>query len=300
MVPLRIVWSWRARAVASGLAVASAAIAGWVAVDPRSSVWAVIGGGLFAATCVFMALETYVYRVDGDATGLRRRSLRGAGALAWSEIRGVRLVETHHNGLAIVHTRTSDLAEAFHVRLIAEPRARRPWDFNAWMAGFDDLRALVAERGWSPLEEPAAAEDPRVATALRVLNDANEIGTQIVFGFALVFVLFVASVAIVAGADVEPTGHFFLDLVLVAGALLGCAGLVDALIKLRGARLMVQDGASDRERRTLWIANAASLIGGVLVLVAFVPRALAGGPDAWVAWVLVGMGAAALLGALLD
>ncbi|MDC0672285.1 hypothetical protein [Nannocystis radixulma] len=305
MLPLRIVWSWRARTIASALAAVSVAVTVWAVVDPKSSAWVVIGGGLLAAVTACMALETYVYRVEGDAAGLRRRSLRGPDALAWSEVRGVRLVDSRHNGLAIVHTRTGDLDAAFHLRLLTEsrgtgslgsPSSRRPWNFNAWMVGFDELRALVAEHEWPRLDEPVVEESPRLAKVLVRLSEANEIGTQIAFGFALFFVVFMASVAILV--EVDLTGNFLLDLVLVAGALLAGAGLVDALVKSRGARLMAQEDASDRERRTLWLANAASLIGGVLVLVAFVPRALAGGPNVWVDWILVGMGAMALLGAL--
>lgn len=310
MVPLRIVWSWRARVIASGLAAASVAVTVWAANDPRSSVWVVIGGGLLAAVISLMALETYVYRVDGDAAGLRRRSLRGADGLAWSEIRGVRLFRSRDTGLAIVHTRTGDLDEAFHLRLITEsrgaqpldssapgPPSRRPWNFNGWMVGYGELRALAAERGWPPIVEPVVEVHPRAARALGILSEVNGIGTQIAFGFALFFLVFMASVGI--AAEYEVTGNFFVDLALAAGALLGCAGLVDALLKRQGARRRAQEDASEREVRTLWMAHAAGLIGGVMFLVMFVPRALAGGPDVWVDWVLVGMAVLALLGALL-
>lgn len=309
MSPLRIAWSRRARAIASGLAAASVAVAVWAAYDPKTSVWGAIGAGLVAVVTSLMALETYVYRVEGDAAGLRRRSLRGADGLAWSEIRGVGLVRSRDSGVAIVHTRTGQLDEAFHLRLIIEsrgaqplesngpgPSSRRPWQFNAWMAGYDDLRALVAERGWPALNEPAVEMNPRLARGLGILGEVNGIGTLITFGFALFFLVFMASAGI--AAEFAVTGDFFVDLVLAAIALLAGAGLVDALLKRFGGRQTAQEEASDRERRTLWLAHASALIGGVMFLMMFVPRALAGGPNVWVDWILVGVGAAALLGGL--
>lgn len=307
MSPLRIVWSWRARAIASGLAVVSAAVTVWAAIDPRTSAWTAIGGGLLAGVTALMALETYVYRVDGDAAGLRRRSLRGTDTLAWAEIRGVQLVDSRDTGLAIVHTPTRDLGAAFHLRLITElrgpaaqgsslpgPASRRPWKFNAWMRGYDELRGLAAERGWPVVVEPPVREGRWVALVLLSLAAINELGSQLVWGFALFFMLFMASLAIVS--EVEPTGNFWLDLVLVASALLGVAGLVDVLIKRYGGRREAQEDAGDGERRALWMAHAASLIGGALFLVMFVPRALAGGPG--VEWFLVGLGVLGLIGAL--
>lgn len=308
MVPLRIVWSWRARAVASGLAAASAAITVWAAVAPKSPASTVIFCGLVAAVTAGMALETYVYRVDGDAAGLRRRSLRGTDTLAWEDVRGVRLVDTRDTGLAVVHTRTGNLGAAFHVQLLTQPHgagphgsslrgpaSRRPWRFNAWMSGYDELRRLVAARGWAALDEPLAEVDPRTAKVIEGLDAVNEIGRQIVWGFALLFMTFMASVGLV---DLDLRRDFFLDVALVAGALLMGAALVDALLKWFGGRAAAQAYASPGERRTLWMIHAASLIGGVLFLAMFVPRALAGGPDVWVDWVLVGFGALALFGAL--
>lgn len=299
--PLRIVWSWRARAIAAGLTALSALATVRAALDPKTAAWVVIAAGLLTAVCAYKTAEMLVYRVTVDAAGLRRRSLRGTDELPWHAVRGVRLVATRHEGMAIVHTLTLEYIESFHARLITDDRGARPWDFNAWMDGYRPLLRDIAGRELPPLVELRAPESPRVQRALDVLDTANAIGTQLVFGFALLFFLFIGSVAIVAGGHVRLTGRFGLDLVLVASALLGAAGLVDALVKLLGARRLVLDGVAVRERRTYWMANAASLIGGVLVLVAFVPRALAGGhPSGWVDWVLVAMGGIMVYGALRD
>ena len=61
-------------------------------------------------------------------------------------------------------------------------------------------------------------------------------------------------------------------------------------------------GSSDPEdRRTQWLMNAAGLIGGVLLVVWFLPRGLRGEDEpAWVTWILVAMGVFLIYGALRD
>jgi Ca2+/Na+ antiporter len=291
---LRIVWTWRARAIASAFAAATAALTVWAAVDPRSDAWVAIATALLATVWTLVAVETHVFRVDADSEGLRRRSLRGADTLAWSAIRAVRLVDTRQESMAIVHARTTHLGAAFHVRLVTEREGGRPWNFNGWMDGFDDLLGIVAEREWPRLTTPQAPDSPLLGWTLRVLGRVIELGWAIVAGFALLFALFMASLYIV-DAGVEPTRYFGFDLLIVALALLAAAWLVDSLVRKLGARRLLRDGLVERSRAD-WMMSAAGLVFGVLMLVLFVPEALAGDSGAWL---LVGLGALGLLGTLL-
>jgi hypothetical protein len=297
MSATEIVWSWGARATACGFMAAFAALAMWAAVDPRTSASVVVFAGSFALACALLAVETWVFRVRVDAEGLRRRSLRGTDALAWHEVRAVRSIASRHEGMSIVHRRTSDIAEAFHVRLVTGRAGARPWDFNGWMTGLDALvaelaaRALPQDLAWPTPVPPIAAR------ALRVLEAANSVGLQLVAGFSLLFVLGVASMAIVSALDLAWTGHILLDVLLVGLGLLGCLGLLGSLAKLLGARRFVASGGSAGERRTAWMLDAAGSLGGVLLVVAFVPRVLGGAGD-WGDWLLLAFGVGLVASAL--
>ncbi|WAS94901.1 PH domain-containing protein [Nannocystis punicea] len=336
---LRLVWSWRARAIASIFAAGTAALAVWAAYDPRSDAWVTVATALLATVCTLAAVETHVFRVDADSEGLRRRSLCGTDTLAWTAIQAVRLVDTRHEGMAIVHARTTNLGAAFHVRLVTAGRSLktapgpceaprpvreesrtgpnsatscpkghadsgrpgpfqrpageggRPWKFNRWMDGFDDLLGIVAERGWPRLTDPPAPDSPLLEWVLWILRRFIELGREIVAGFVLLFSLFFASTYIVA-AGAEPTRNFGLDLLIVALALLAAASLVGSLVRKLGARRLLRDDPS----RADWMMSTAGLIFGTLVLVLFVPEALAGDRGAWL---LIGLGALGLLGGLL-
>lgn len=291
MPSLQLVWSWRARALALASTAATAAISAWAAHDPKTAAWVPVAGAAVTLAFARVAAESLVFRVRVDAVGFTRRSLRGADALAWSELRGVRLIASRHEGAAIVHSQTTDPLEAFHARLLTDRAVARPWDFNGWMTGFDALLALAFERELPCAIEPPPPGHPLAAATLRALDTVNAIGFQLLAGFALLFCLFVGSVSIVVGLRLHLTRHFFLDLLLVALALLGLATLIRELARTVGARRLAHGGAP--VHRTDWLMDTASLIGGVLLLVAFIPRALAGAePDHdWATWLLVVFGA---------
>lgn len=294
-----ITWSWRARAVAGLLAAASGGSTVWAALDARTSAAVAVAGGALALVLAILALETCVFRVRVDGEGLRRRSLRGTDAIAWREVRGVRLFASRHEGFQIVHRRTDDFAAATHARLVPASGDRRPWDFNGWMRGFDGLLAYAQEHKLPALFDVESVDPPVVARTLRALNRANAIGLQMVAGFALFFTLFVAAVGVVAGLDVNVTGNILVDLGLVAVGILAVVLLIGEGATLLGVRRPASDEATPDELRVRGLMTAASLVGGVLLLIAFVPRALAGADaEVWVDWVLVAMGVLLVHGGL--
>lgn len=290
--PLELRWGRRVRvAGVLGLA-ASLGLTVWASVHPGAAALTV--GGAAALTLVALAsvVSMFVFRVRLDEKMFVRRTIRGADTLAWEEVEAAILVESHVRGNTIVHARTLDPAAASHVLLYPFKGGRR-WHFHRGMTDFPALVAAARGRDLVTLDRPDArlpSRGERVLEQAAVkLDGFNRLGAGIVGWFALLFVLFAASLSLVDFFAVSVFGPFFVYLALVALALLGLVyGLTLALRAVGGLRDVDDTGApTDGE----WPMAAASLIGGVLLIVGFLPRALDGDERTWLDALLVVVGA---------
>lgn len=118
---------------------------------------------------------------------------------------------------------------------------------------------------------------------------------RIVEWYALVFMLFAAALGLVAGLDVTLTGNILIDLVLVAVILFGAVyGLMRALRAIGARRRSSEVGPPHAE----WPFEAAGLVGGLLLVVVFLPRALSAADRSWFDVVFALVGAVMSLGTL--
>lgn len=289
--PLDLRWGRRVRVAGTlGLA-ASIGLTAWARIHPGASAFTVGGAAALALVMLVGVVAMFVFRVRVDEKLFERRTIRGVDTLAWEEVEAAVLVATHVRGNTIVHTRTLDPAAASHVLLYPHKGGRR-WHFHAWMTEFPALVAAARSRDLVTLERPEAGPLTRGEQVLgRVLDRGdgfNRLGAGIVGWFALVFVLFVASLSLVDFFAVSVFGPFFVHLTLVALALLGLVYGLTLVLRAVGALRDVDDtgAASDGE----WPMAAASLIGGVLLVVGFLPRALDGDAREWLDALLVVVG----------
>ncbi|MCB9705200.1 MAG: hypothetical protein H6711_25220 [Myxococcales bacterium] len=297
-------WGWRLRAAGLALALVCAALGAWALGDPASSSEAKIVSLSGAVIAAFVAVELFTMRTTIDERGLRRRSLAGRIEVAWRQVRVALLFTAEPRDGGVAHLRTVDPRAATHVVLRLDPPGARPWSFNAWMDGFPALVEALAERDLlgvvDPGEPPPSAAEALMDRGLKRLNRLNEGLYRVIAGFALVFVLLVAGLVLVVGADVSLTGDILIDAPLCSAILFGALVLVCGLLRALGAGRRPARG--DFVPGGLgWTMSAAGLLGGLLLLIGFVPRALGGEVDKpWVDGVLAAVGAFLVYGALRD
>lgn len=274
-----------------------------------------------AALAVGFLLETFVFRLVASAGGIAIRSLRGRRSAPWDAVREVRFVETSADSRYVIHTQTRDVDAAFHVIIETEDWT---WNCNRLMSDIDQLvRVLVANRMVDPAADSSIAEHPpsedqaevdssdidsshveRAGAIRSSLEEALHVvlgGAHVLHGaLALLVVLFIASLSLAASDRLPSSGHFFLDIVLVAiGILCILSGTLVLACKIRARRHpgVPREPSSYPEDVLLTFASA---IGGCLLLCWFVPRLLDGGDDWWVDAILVAMGLFLTLGYVRD
>jgi hypothetical protein len=301
-------WGWRVRLAAIGMACALAACAVWAWRDPETTLAGAVVATGFAVAGLVVAAALLVDRVRVDDRGLERRTLFRTRDLPWSAIDAALLVRTYQRGATIIHERVLDFDVAEHVILRCE--GRRSWSLNAWMDGFEALLAEVARRqlpralvavpmprggqeaaalGLAPL--PTRGGEA-AAAGLRALDQFNAAGAVVLSAFALLFVLLVGAFALIFGLGVVITGSWIVDLGLVCVALLAALwGASRVLGRIGAARFGDADAVPGGVSRVDWMLSGAGLLGGILLLVGFIPRVFAGGENLWVDLVIAALAA---------
>lgn len=297
---LTITWGPRARALVLLMPIVFAALAVWGSVRPGASAATVLGSAAMALVGAGLAIEAFYARTEVSARGLTHRTLRGRRSITWPEVRLALLVASRQYATTITHRRTLDPERATHVILVGASGTGRRWAFNCWMTGFTGLLREVAKRDLIAIQDPEAAPPSFADKAAKRLEEVNAGLTQLIMGFAFLFFLFVASCVVVTGQGLVISGDIFVDVGLVAAAMALVVRLIAvAAWLIGGARY---GGSTDpRERQTNWLMNATGLVGGVLFIYWFLPRALSGDDErGWVLWILVAMGAFIVYGSLRD
>ncbi|MEZ4382153.1 MAG: PH domain-containing protein [Nannocystaceae bacterium] len=294
-------WGWRLRLGGVAASLALAATSAWAWVDPRTSTLAAALATIAPILGVVVTLRLFRMRVRVDAEGLRGRYRFGERALPWSAVDAATLLRTYQRGATIIHEHVRDPAAAMHV--ILHERGGRGWAFNDWMSGFAELVAEVSRRGLVDRRGAAVAmtvdeasagaheedEESLAARGLRGIERFNRGGAAVLSAFALLFVLVVGAFALTLSAGVRITGSWAVDLGLVAVGLFAALwGVSRVLSAIGAARFEAPPGGASRVD---WMLNGAGLLGGILLLVAFIPRALAGGDRLWVELLIAAMAA---------
>jgi hypothetical protein len=274
-------WSTKGRALLA-LSVPFCAWLAWYSFTSSTQPSPVVGYLAVAGTLGALVLQAHlaVYRVQATIAGIVETSLRGTRRIPWRDVTKVEFVAQARDGDKIVRWAASP-EEAFHV--IVHTRQGRV-AVHRWMKDVDDLVAALRrdrEAMYREAATPAVARDDPTVRSVLAPSPLNAAVNRAHDGLALLRAVLVAlplswltGLAAVIATRASITGSLWIDATLAALvpwalAFAGYTWIVRVRRERFGAdRAKPQLGAKD------FVLTVAAAMGGLLILVCFVPRAL--------------------------
>ena len=277
-------WSAKGRALLA-LFVPGLAWLSWYAftsvTQPSPGVGWLAGAG--AVCALLLQVHFAVYRVSAGPEGISERFLWGTRVVAWNDVQTVEAI-AQASEAGKIHRWAAEPDAAFHI--IVHTRRGRV-SVHRWMTGVDAfIDALRERRGGAAYREmdtsPIERRDPSVRPVLRpsplgaALNQVHD-GLMLFKVVVLVVPLtWVGGVLIVVSTRLQVSGNPVVDGTLLATLPWAIGlGVYKWVERARRERFGAEHARPPLGAKDLILIMAAAMAGPVLLL-GFVPRALAG------------------------
>ena len=281
MIQAVVRWSSRARLYAAISLPPLAALTVWSYAEQGIDFAALMGGFLLLIATA-TNLHFWCFRIETNPDGIEIRNLLGKKRIPWSDIKNVELIAQWSSDEGIVRQSTDNPSEAYHIILVLRDKRI---NLNRHMDGIDDLIEAQQRQGTLVLNNEimqaaaARAETP----VMRGLKAAGKGANFAEVAFGAGFATFIVSLITAASSSFAITGSFFVDMGIVAVALLGLfAGVVQLAKAIRKRNFAEVEKEPLPSTKDLLMTYCAALLGP-LMIAGFLPRMMnADGKDRYV------------------